>query len=301
MPEGGHDPATATPPGVASGQLEQGASEISTNENQDGWDLHTSGPADADHTVLLIPGGICTAAFFDDLVKEPALNQVSIRFVAVTLPGFGDTQPLEEPTMDNAVKLLSNLASDMGCDVVVGHSIGANLALEMAATGGFSGPVALLEPAFSRQDEYRELAILDRIGRVPGLGHLTWVAAIKSIGSAMKGELPPERHDALVAEMKKSDPRFCRQMVRSYFEYLDQHGSLVQRLCDSGARALVVFCDRSKVGLTDEERSGLEACPSVRLVDVADSGHMVMLDQPTRTAELILELVSAGAEHAGAS
>jgi pimeloyl-ACP methyl ester carboxylesterase len=66
-------------------------------------------------------------------------------------------------------------------------------------------------------------------------------------------------------------------------------------------RAIVVFGDRSKVGLTDEERSGLEACATVNLVDVSDSGHMLMIDQPARTAELILELVSADAEHARAS
>jgi pimeloyl-ACP methyl ester carboxylesterase len=271
-----------------------------TAERHDGWDLYTSGPAGADHTVLLIPGGMCTAAFFDDLVKEPKLRGASIRLVATTVPGFGDTQPLQDPTMENVVRAAGKLASDLGCDAVVGHSFGGNVALEMAAAGEFSGAVALLEPAFSREDEYRELAILDRIGRVPGLGHLAWAVSVKTIGSAMKGELPPDRHDALVAEMKKSDPRFCRRFVRSYFEYLDQHGSLVQRLCDSGVRALVVFCDRSKVGLTDEERSRLEACLNVTLVDVPDSGHMVMTDQPARTAELILELVSTGAGHARA-
>jgi pimeloyl-ACP methyl ester carboxylesterase len=281
-------------------QPEMGGKEgdgMSTGETRDGWDLHIFGPAEADHTVLLLPGAMCTAAFFDDLVKEPKLSAASIRFVAATVPGFGDTRPLEDPTMENATRLAGRLASDLGCDAVVGHSVGGNLALEMVATGEFSGPVALLEPAFSREDEFRELAILDRIGRVPGVGHLAWVASVKTIGMAMKGELPPERHDALVAEMKQSDPRFCRRMVRSYFDYLDHHGSLVARLCDSGVKATVVFCDRSKVGLTDEERSGLEACPNVSLVDVEDSGHMVMTDQPARTAELILKLVSADAGH----
>jgi pimeloyl-ACP methyl ester carboxylesterase len=268
---------------------------MSTHESHEGWDLHTSGPAGADHTVLLLPGGMCTAAFFDDIVKEPALSGASIRCVAATVPGFGGTTPLENPTMENLARLAGKLAADVGCDAVVGHSMGANIALEMVAAREFSGPVALLEPAFSREDEYTELAILDRIGRVPGLGHLVWVASLKTIGSAMKGELPADRHDALVAEMKKSDPRFCQRMVRSYFQYLDRHGSLVPRLCDSGARSLVVFCDRSKVGLTDEERRGLDACPNVTMVAVADSGHMVMTDQPTRTAELILELVSADA------
>ena len=263
-------------------------------DSRDGWDLHTSGPVDADHTVLLLPGGMCTAAFFDDLVKEKRLREAPIRFVAATVPGFGDTRPLEDPTMEKIARLAGELASDLGCDVVVGHSVGANIALEMVAAGEFSGAVGLLEPAFSRKDEFKELAILDRVGRVPALGYLAWVLSLKTIGSAMKGEFPPDRHDALVGEMKKSDPGFCRHMIRSYFEYLDRHGSLVSRLCDSGARAVVVFCDRSKVGLSREERSGLEACPNVTLVDVADSGHMVMTDQPTRTAELILELVSAG-------
>ena len=184
---------------------------MSTKESHDGWDLHTSGPAGADHTVLLLPGGLCTAAFFDDLVQEPTLSGASIRFVAATVPGFGDTQPLEDPTIENAVRLAGRLASDFGCDAVVGHSVGANLALEMAAAGEFSGAVGLLEPAFSREDEFRELGILDRIGRVPGLGHLAWVAALKTIGMASKGEFPPERHDALVAEMKQSDPRFCQR------------------------------------------------------------------------------------------
>ena len=269
------------------------AGEVSTpNRRYDAWDVHTSGPESAEHTVLLIPGGMCTAAFYDGLAEEPALANASIRLVAVTVPGFGDAEPLEEPTFENAVKLLSALASDLGCDAVVGHSVGANLALEMVAAGSFSGPVALLEPSLSREDEYKELAILDRLGRVPGLGQIVWVAAVKTIGSAMKGEFPPERHDSLVAEMKQSNPRFCRRMVRSYFEYLDHHDSLVQRLCESRARASVVFCDRSKVGLTDEERTGLEACPTIKLIDVADSGHMVMTDQPGRTAEIIRELVS---------
>ena len=266
---------------------------MSTSEIRAGADLHRSGPDSADHTVLLIPGGLCTAAFFDALVKEQELTKASIRFVAVTLPGFGPTRPIVEPTMEAAVRFFSEVASEYGCDAVVGHSVGANIALEMVATGQFSGPVALLEPAFSRDDEYKELRMLDRIGRVPGLGQVVWVAAVKTIGRAMKGELPLERHEALAGEMSKSDPGFCRRLVRSYFEYLDRHGSVVERLCASGAKAFVVFCDRSEVGLKDEERRDLEACPTVKLIDVPDSGHMVMMDQPARTGEVILELVSS--------
>src|SRR5438093_7054594 len=121
---------------------------MSTIENRNGWDLHMSAPADADQTVLLLPGGMCTAAFFDDLVKEPRLSGASIRFVAATVPGFGATRPLGDPTMENVVSAAAKLATDLGCNAVVGHSVGANIALEMAATGEFSGVVGLLEPSF---------------------------------------------------------------------------------------------------------------------------------------------------------
>lgn len=260
-----------------------------------GWELRESGPTDADHTLMLLPGAMCNAVFYDDLLREPALNGASIRFVTTTLPGFCGTPPLDDLSIENTAGLAGKLASEFGCDAVVGHSVGANLALEMVAAGQFGGPVALLEPAFSRKDEFKELSVLDRIGPVPGLGHLAWVATMKTMGKSMKGEFPPDRHDALVAEMKKNDPGFCRRQVRAYFAYLDRHGSLVQRLCGSGARALVVFGDRSDIGLADEERRGLEACPDVTMVSLADAAHFVMIDQPARTAELILELLSVDA------
>jgi hypothetical protein len=81
----------------------------------------------------------------------------------------------------------------------------------------------------------------------------------------MKGEFPPERRGALVAELKNNDPRVIRQLMRPYLEYLDRHGSLVGRLCDSGVSSWVTFGEKDDVGLREEERRGLEACPRVSL------------------------------------
>jgi len=49
--------------------------------------------------------------------------------VATTLPGFGGTQPLEDLTIENTARLAGKLASDLGCDAVVGHSLGGNAGL----------------------------------------------------------------------------------------------------------------------------------------------------------------------------
>lgn len=268
---------------------------MSASTNHHGWDLRESGPAQAEHAVLLLPGALCTAAFFDDLLAEPEVSTAPVRFVAATPPGFGGNPPPHDLGMESYARLAGVVAADLGCDVVVGHSLGANFALEMAALGVFLGPVVLLSPAFSREDEFKELAMLARLARLPVLGQLAWTVMLKTIGRAMKGSFPAARQDALVGEMKKNDPQVARRQIGLYFEYLDRHPSLVSRLCDSGVKAWVVRGDRDEVGLTDEERRGLEACPNVTMVTVPDATHFVMTDQPARIAELILEVVSAEA------
>jgi pimeloyl-ACP methyl ester carboxylesterase len=99
--------------------------------------------------VLLLPEALATAVFFDDVMGEPKLGGASIRLVATTLQGYGATLPPRDPSMETYAKLASELAAGLGCDAVVGHSMGANVAIEMAASGGFSGPLLLLSPSFS--------------------------------------------------------------------------------------------------------------------------------------------------------
>ena len=92
-----------------------------------GWVLSEFGRADADHTVLLLPGALCTAGFYDDLLAEPSISNAPIRFVATTLPGFGGTTPPDDLSVEGYSKLASRLAADLGCDAVVGHSLGTRM------------------------------------------------------------------------------------------------------------------------------------------------------------------------------
>ena len=41
--------------------------------------------------MLLIPGALASAIFYDDLLAEPTMADASIRFFATTTPGFGGT------------------------------------------------------------------------------------------------------------------------------------------------------------------------------------------------------------------
>ncbi|MGW1749063.1 alpha/beta fold hydrolase [Streptomyces sp. NPDC002092] len=51
--------------------------------------------------------------------------------------------------------------------------------------------------------------------------------------------------------------------------------------------------DHDEIGLTDVERRGLEACPQVRTVTVPDAGHLVLVEQPARVADVILDAAAA--------
>ena len=39
-----------------------------------GWMVRESGAPEADHAVLLLPGALATALFYDDVLAEPAIT-----------------------------------------------------------------------------------------------------------------------------------------------------------------------------------------------------------------------------------
>ena len=132
----------------------------------DGWDIQVSGPANAERSVLMLPGGLCTHVFYEDLMMQDAL--AGVRLIAATLPGHGGTAHPADLSLENYAAMASKLAADLGCDVIVGHSMGANVALEMAGSGEFRGPLVLLAPSFSRKDE--SIVPRDPLPTRPGTG-----------------------------------------------------------------------------------------------------------------------------------
>jgi pimeloyl-ACP methyl ester carboxylesterase len=254
-----------------------------------GWVLRESGPESADHAVLLLPGALCTAAFYDDLLAQPSMRKTSIRFIATTIPGFGGTAPPADLSMESYSSVASRLASDLSCDVVVGHSLGANMAVEMASAGEWSGPLVLLSPSFSRKDESIFPRALDRLSRV--FGHLPYSLMLKLIGPAFGSSLPPANREFLVNELKKNNPRFLRAQTRSYLAYLDRHGSLAKRLCEAGVRAWVVFGEKDDIGLAPAERELLTAATNVTLVEIAGTGHFALNHKPDEIAAIVLQAV----------
>ena len=143
---------------------------------------------------------------------------------------------------------------------------------------------ALIVPAFHSCPR-----ALERLSRV--FGYLPFALMLKMIGPAFKSSLPPDRRDALVAELRRNDPRFVRRQTRRYLEYLDQHRSLAPRLCDTHVPAWVAFGEHDDIGITDDERRTLEDCPHVTLVTIPEAGHFTLNQKPDLVAMLVVNAI----------
>jgi pimeloyl-ACP methyl ester carboxylesterase len=176
---------------------------------------------------------------------------------------------------------------------VVGHSFGANVAIEMAAGGHFDGHVILLAPTFSPEDEMKGLETFNRIGYVPGLRSLVTALLFRSFPKMLQGDVPPDRVEALAAEMASNNRAAVRLTLRRSYQYLYRYGTIAGRLCRSGVPAEVVFGENDEVGMTPAERSALESCPTTRLHLVPDCGHMLINQKPDWVAKLIVDVAAA--------
>ena len=215
-----------------------------------------------------------------------------MRLVAVTLPGNGGTTPPEDVGIENYARLTSELAAELGVDVIAGHSFGANVALEMAASRGFSGPLVLLAPSFSRADEALAIRIPERLSRV--IGDLPFAAMRRMVHLAVKGSpLPPERTKVLVRELQKNDPSIMRQGICRYFDYLDRHGSVSERLGSSAVPAWVVHGESGDGGMTEDERRTLQAYAWIRIVTIPGASWFTPNEEPALVAGLVLDALRA--------
>jgi pimeloyl-ACP methyl ester carboxylesterase len=250
------------------------------------WEICESGPARAERTVLLLPGGLNTARSYAELMAQPRL--AGVHLVAVTLPGHGGTPPPEDFSIENYARLTAKLAADLGCDAVVGFSIGASVALEMVASGAFLGPVVLLGISLSPRDEPAFLRVMDRLGVV--LGSLPSAALLKMIPMATKqARVPADRRAELIADLRKNDPAIMRLIFRGYLSYLGRHDAPAVRLCEAGVPTWVVHAERGDGGLTDTERRTLEECPHTTVITMPGTSLFIPNEEPERVAACLVE------------
>ena len=253
------------------------------------WELRETGPPEAECTVLLLPGGLCSAGSYAEVMAEPVLS--STHLVAATLPGNAGAPPLSDYSVENYARVTTELAKQISADVVVGYSCGATVAFEMVVSGSFTGPVVLLGISLSSKDESAFFRRLIGSGKVLGSAPTRLLATVAS-SMIKRTDLPTERKRELQEDFHKNVPQDTMRALSAYVSWLHQLERPAERLCRAGVPTWTVHAEKGDGGLTDDERKTLEACPQAHLLTIP--GHVFFMPNeiPDRIADIILDAVA---------
>jgi pimeloyl-ACP methyl ester carboxylesterase len=254
------------------------------------WDLREAGPLDGTHTILLLPGGLCSAGSYAEVMSQPALREM--RLIAATLPGHAGAPPPDDYSIENNARLASDLARKVGANVVVGFSMGASVALEMVASASFADPVVLLGISLSARDEPAFFHAI--VGLSAVLGNLPAAVLAKGAASMVKRiSVSSERQTELRNDFRKNVPQHVMPALRDYVRWLRRHEYPASACVEPECRRGLSMPKRATGGLTVDERRALIACPSVRLVTIPGTVFFLPNEAPKRVADIIVEAINA--------
>lgn len=256
---------------------------------RDAWELLIAGPEDAEHSVLLLPGGANAARSFDLVMADPAL--AGVRLVATTLPGMAGAPLTGDTTVPGLAATAAELTAAQRCDVVVGFSHGATVALEMLLSGRFQGPVVLLGISLTTEDEAaffrRTIRLSQRVGSWPLAILLRLLPLL-----ARTAKIPAPHKRDLVEDLKQNRAGPSVRVSAQYLDYIAADRDFAAELAASGSPVWVVHAEKGDGDLTDAERATLLAADNVTLVTIPGSVFLLPDEAPAQIAEVIAGALS---------
>ena len=254
------------------------------------WELLISGPKDAERSVLLLPGGANAARSYDLVMADPALS--GVRLVATTLPGMAGAPLTGDLSIPGLARTAGELAKEHRCDVVVGFSHGATVALEMLLAGHFQGPVVLLGISLTTEDDaaffVHTVRLSQKVGRWP-LGTL-----LRLMPLMVRSAKTTDAHKReLIEDLKQNKAGDAVRVSAEYLDYIAADRDYAAELAGSSSPAWVVHAEKGgDGGLTDAERATLEPADNVTLVTVPGSVFLLPDEAPDQTAAVIATALS---------
>ncbi|MGQ4388806.1 alpha/beta fold hydrolase [Streptomyces sp. SAS_270] len=251
---------------------------------RDPWEVLTAGSPDADRSVLLLPGGACAARSFNLVMADPAL--AGARLVATTMPGNAGAPPSKDVSIPALARQAGELAKTHDCDVVVGFSLGATVALDMVRSGQFHGPVVLLGISLTTADEARFFRTVVRASQKIGKWPMALLIQLMPL-MARSAKTDPAHKKELIEDLKRNRAADTVPLCGEYLDYVAADRDPAADLAALNNPAWVVHAEKGDGGLTDAERATLEAAPNVTLVTLPGSVFFLPDEAPQQIAEVI--------------
>lgn len=266
--------------------------------SRDGWLLVEMVPAVERSRALLLPGAQGSDAVFGPLLAEPALAAAGVRAIAANPPGFKGlpVPPGFDYRLESFAELVERVAAAEQCQVLVGHSLGANILIEVAARGRFRGALVLVSPALDRDAETKDLRTLAALSRNPLLRGPAWWLAYRGMRSAFKPYFTdPALLDTVTADARRIPRSVGRAVLLGYFDHLDRTGDLAARLAATTVPVIYLRGAEDDIGFTAAHRERLAANPRITVREIPHARHFAMCDRPAAVAAAIVEAVGATA------
>lgn len=222
-------------------------------------------------------------------MADPALS--GVRLVATTLPGMAGAPVSEDVSVPALARRASELAKEHRCDVVVGFSHGATVAMDMVLSGHFQGPVVLLGISLTTEDEARffrtAVRTSQKVGGWPTAGLLRLVPLM-----ARSAKTPALHKKELIEDLKQNRASDSVRVTSEYLDYIAADRDFAGQLAASGNPVWVVHAEKADGGLTDAERATLQAAPNVTLVTIPGAVFFLPDEAPQQTAAVIATALS---------
>jgi pimeloyl-ACP methyl ester carboxylesterase len=245
---------------------------MGTNTTHSVTDLGTGAP------ILLVHGQPGSRADWSRLIPLLAVDH---RVIAIDRPGYGVSTEQAIGLVDNAFRLGQLLEARGACGAtVVGHSLGAGIALAMAERSLGVGALVLVGTAGVQGTVGR----LDHVLALPLAGALG-VTAVRA-GSRILGR---RTESPTLAVIDGWGPNAGPSFVREQRALLREQAVLESALGRIRVPTTVVVGGRDRVVSPQAQRALAERIPGAQLVELPDAGHLI----PYRRAAALAEIVRA--------
>lgn len=215
--------------------------------------------------------------------------KADFRCVAFDLPGFGKARSLAFSSLPGygafVREKLAALNLDKNGFVLVGHSMGGKIALQVAAADALEGlrQVVLVAPSPPTQEQMPSEEKERLLNNHPSRAN-----AETTVKNATQVDLPESRHETAIQTHMQAEDLAWKWWLLGGMNHSIAH----QMEAIQVPVTVVASHDDPVISYDLIQKEVVELLPTAKLVELSDVGHLMPLEAPERLAQEIRDAVS---------